>query len=272
MLDRRALVRSGLLMTASLNRADAAPAANGRFTIAPSRVFAHRGFGSLGARNALSPENTLRAFRQAVALGVLHLETDVQVTADGVPVLLHDATLDRTTNGQGAVNALPYDRLATLNAAAKFGADTSQEAVPTFAQFLALCRDTGATAVPELKSARTPGEIAALLNLADAAGLAGRVIWQSRRLRTLEIIAQRHGPAARIALIRNDLKEFADFARLPGERLLILRATALLDGRVRPAEVTTAGIKLVPWTVNQPTQAASMLDGGCDFILSDGPV
>lgn len=272
MLNRRAFVESSLLLTASLGHAAPAEAATSRFTIAPSRIYAHRGFGSLGAPNAPSPENTLRAFRHAVALGVLHLETDVQATADGVPVLLHDATLDRTTDGEGAVNALPYDRLAALNAAARFAADTRREAVPTFAQYLALCRETGATAVPELKSARTQGEIAALLALADAAGLAGRVIWQSRRLRTLEIIARTHGPAARIALIRNDLKDLAEFAQLPGEKTLVLRATTLLEGRVRPAEVTAAGVRLVPWTVNQSAQAASLLEGGCDFILSDGPV
>ena len=271
-MDRREFGVSSLLLAAVLGHATAVRATTERFTVSPSRVFAHRGFGSLGAPNASSPENTLRAFRHAVALGVLHLETDVQVTADRVPVLLHDATLDRTTDGQGAVNAVSYDQLATLNAAAKFAADTSREAVPTFAQYLALCRETGATAVPELKSARTRGEVATLLDMADAAGLAGRVIWQSRRPRTLEIIAQLRGPAARIALIRNDLHDFADFARLPSEKTLILRATALLEGRIRPADVTATGVKLVPWTVNQPALAASLLNGGCDFILSDGPV
>lgn len=83
----------------------------------PLLVIAHRG----GA--ALWPENTLYAFEHARDLGVDVIEVDVQVTADGVLVVLHDAALDRTTNGRGPVNKLSFDELKKLDAAFHFSPD-----------------------------------------------------------------------------------------------------------------------------------------------------
>ncbi len=73
-------------------------------------LMAHRG------NSARCPENTLAAFRQALADGADILETDLHLTADGVLVCLHDATVDRTTNGRGAVADLSLDRVKTLSA------------------------------------------------------------------------------------------------------------------------------------------------------------
>ncbi|MFN7955995.1 MAG: glycerophosphodiester phosphodiesterase family protein [bacterium] len=82
------------------------------------RMVAHRG----GA--ALFPENTLEAFRAAAARWpTAVIETDVRLTADGVPVLIHDPTVDRTTNGKGAVAAQPLAELARLDAAYRFSTD-----------------------------------------------------------------------------------------------------------------------------------------------------
>ncbi len=77
-------------------------------------VFAHRG----GAR--LRPENTIVAFDHGVALGCDGLELDVHLAADGVPVVVHDATLDRTTDAKGPVGALTSRQLASVDAAARF--------------------------------------------------------------------------------------------------------------------------------------------------------
>jgi glycerophosphoryl diester phosphodiesterase len=79
-------------------------------------VFAHRG------NSAHAPENTLEAFRQAVALGVDGLEFDVRLTADGVPVVFHDPTVERTTDGRGAVAAMTLAELRELDAGYRFGA------------------------------------------------------------------------------------------------------------------------------------------------------
>jgi glycerophosphoryl diester phosphodiesterase len=101
--------------------AGCAKTANGPENLRPTSrrplVIAHRG----GA--ALWPENTLYAFTQARDLGVDVLEMDVQITADGVLVVMHDGTLDRTTDGTGAVNRLTLAEVKKLDAAFRFSTD-----------------------------------------------------------------------------------------------------------------------------------------------------
>src|SRR6267378_4419963 len=78
------------------------------------RVVGHRGAGTL------APENTLAGIRKAAAMGFGGVEFDVMLSADKVPLLIHDETLDRTTRGRGSVAATPYARLASLDAGAWF--------------------------------------------------------------------------------------------------------------------------------------------------------
>jgi glycerophosphoryl diester phosphodiesterase len=91
-------------------------------------VAAHRGW------KAQYPENTLEAFRAALTLDVDQLETDIRVTKDGELVLIHDATVDRTTNGSGAVEELTLAQLKTLDAGG--GAK-----IPTLTEFMDLVKD-----------------------------------------------------------------------------------------------------------------------------------
>lgn len=89
---------------------------------------AHRGY------PLKHPENTLRGFRAALELGFDHLELDVQLTSDGVPVVIHDATLDRTTGGQGLVRSHTWEQLMQLDAG-------DGERIPTLEQALLLLKD-----------------------------------------------------------------------------------------------------------------------------------
>jgi glycerophosphoryl diester phosphodiesterase len=83
-------------------------------------VMAHRG------GRGLWPENTLYAFERAVELGVDVLEMDIHTTADGVPVVMHDDTVDRTTNGSGPIQALTLEELKSLDAGYRWSADDGQ--------------------------------------------------------------------------------------------------------------------------------------------------
>src|SRR5882724_2141563 len=94
------------------------------------RVGAHRGDPESG------PENTLAAFNSAVALGVDYIETDVQRTADGVLVLLHDDELDRTTNGSGPVARAPAKHVLALDAGSWFDPKFSGERIMTVDEFV----------------------------------------------------------------------------------------------------------------------------------------
>ena len=97
-------------------------------------VIGHRG------GRALAPENTLAAFRNAILLGADYVEVDVRATRDGKLVIMHDSTVNRTTDGQGAVRDLDFAAIRALDAGSKFSAQYAGEKVPTFDEVLDLCR------------------------------------------------------------------------------------------------------------------------------------
>jgi glycerophosphoryl diester phosphodiesterase len=109
-------------------------------------LIAHRG-GSLEA-----PENTLAAFRHAIEVGAKYVELDVQMSKDGVLVVIHDDTLDRTTSGTGPVGEHTYDELEKLDAGSHFAPDYSKETIPTLRSVLELCAKAGVGVVIEIKS------------------------------------------------------------------------------------------------------------------------
>ncbi len=95
-------------------------------------VISHRG------EHLSHPENTLPAFQAAIDAGADYFELDVRTTADGHLVLMHDATVDRTTNGKGRVRDLTFDQVRALDAGAKFNPKFTGTKVPTFEEALAL--------------------------------------------------------------------------------------------------------------------------------------
>lgn len=101
-------------------------------------IVGHRG--AAGVR----PENTLSSFRLAIELGVDKLECDVRLTKDGHTVLIHDATVDRTTNGSGNVSEMTLDEIRVLDAG-------NGEQVPLLSEYLALLKETGISSEVEIK-------------------------------------------------------------------------------------------------------------------------
>ncbi len=97
-------------------------------------VAGHRGM------MAFYPENTLLSFEKALEAGVHMLETDIRLTRDLVPVLIHDASVDRTTNGQGLVNEMSLEALLSLDAGVKMGSWFEGQKVPTLTQFCQLMK------------------------------------------------------------------------------------------------------------------------------------
>ena len=115
-------------------------------------VAAHRG------DCARFPENTMLAFRSALEAGVDQIETDVRVTKDGELVLIHDATVDRTTNGTGKVCDMTLAELKALDAGSHKGEEFAGEQIPTLREFLELVKDHPTMTLDiELKEYPTPG-------------------------------------------------------------------------------------------------------------------
>ena len=115
-------------------------------------VAAHRGLSSD------YPENTMAAFRAAIAAGVDQIETDIRVSKDGELVLIHDATVDRTTNGHGRVDEMTFDELRALDAGKIRGMEGQGHQIPTLKEFMDLVKDLPEMTVDlELKEYPTEG-------------------------------------------------------------------------------------------------------------------
>src|SRR3989475_11639631 len=108
-------------------------------------VIAHRG----ASGNA--PENTLAAFKKAVALGAAFIETDLQLSRDAHFVAIHDATVNRTTNGQGAVHDMKLAELRRLDAGSWFGSEFTGERVPTLEEILEFSKKNDVVFYLEIK-------------------------------------------------------------------------------------------------------------------------
>jgi glycerophosphoryl diester phosphodiesterase len=133
----------------------------------PPLIAAHRG------GLFLWPENSATAFRHAARLPIAQAECDVHLTADGTPVLMHDATLERTTDGQGPVAALDAAAFARLRLKGAAG-----EAPPTLAAYLAILAESQVAPRVEIKCGADhrpyPGAVPATLAALDAAGQRAR--------------------------------------------------------------------------------------------------
>jgi len=130
------------------------------------RWIAHRGAGKL------APENTLAAFRLGAAHGYRMFECDVKLSVDGVPFLLHDATLERTTNGQGLAGDMSMDRLCQLDAGSWHSSPFAAEPIPTLEALALHCQAQGWKLNIEIKP--TPGQEA---ETGRRVALAAQALW-----------------------------------------------------------------------------------------------
>lgn len=134
---------------------------------------AHRGL------SAVYPENTALAFAAAGELGFDGLETDVQWTADGYAVCMHDDTVDRTTDGSGPVAGKTLSQIRSLSAGSWLDAEYSTCLVPTLEEYLAVCRTYGCAPFIEIKTADnvTESKIASLVETVDEFGLSSKAVF-----------------------------------------------------------------------------------------------
>ncbi len=266
---RRAAARAG---AAALALLAAGVAVSGPAAASPAprpAIAAHRG-GAL-----LWPENSLTAFRGALALGVDLVEMDVHQTRDGEVVVLHDATLERTTTGRGPVAALAWPELLGVTLRG-----TASERLPRLAEVLALVAPTRAGVLLEIKTgphgAPYPEIEARTLALLAAAGLEGRTTVMAFEWATLERFRAR-SPALRLT----GLVSRYDAVRLGGiaaaaERLRGLGANDLgvertLLGPEAIAAAHGAGLTIGVWTVNQPDELRRALAADVDYVTTDRP-
>lgn len=140
----------------------------------PLNVVAHRGYMSF------SPQNTMRAFNRAIKDGAKLLETDVQMSSDGIPVLFHDATMDVITDCTGTLVSKDLATLqaCTMDNAITVGYPSADLHIPTFDDLVKLAVATRTMLIPEIKGYRTQADIAIMVGVVTSNNAEGLVIWQ----------------------------------------------------------------------------------------------
>lgn len=217
------------------------------------KAIAHRGY------SAECPENTLHAYTLARRKGFRYAECDVSFTSDGVAVLLHDTTIDRTSNGTGAISEMTYDTVRALDFGSWFSDDFAGTTIPSFEEFIILCRKTGLHPYIELKpSGATQERISNLVDVVFRAGMRGKVSWISFYQNLLEYVKSADDEA-RLGFIIN---EFGDTTIATCESLKTDKNEVFLDA---PSATTatvdacvTAKIPLELWTINSEQTIVNM--------------
>ena len=240
-------------------------------------ALAHRGASSY------APENTLASFRLAIEQHAAWIETDVQLTKDGVPILMHDTTLSRTTDaermfpGRGPWRVADFTlaEIRTLDAGSWFGEEFAGEPVPTLAELVDLARGSTAGLQVELKApGRYPGIERAVI--ADLARFPGYIAppgtpsrltvmsfdWES--MRTYAALSPRTPVGLLGAPDQDDLDRYAAWASqiLPSKK------------DVPPGYIEAAhelGLAVNVWTVNDKKTMTRLLDAGADGIITNRP-
>ncbi|MGE4351948.1 MAG: glycerophosphodiester phosphodiesterase family protein [Bdellovibrionales bacterium] len=230
-------------------------------------IIAHRGAGSD------APENTLAAIRSAHEQGSTWIELDIKITYDGIPILMHDDTLERTTSGAGLVAQATWEDLKKLDAGAKFDSQFKGEGIPSLEEAVKLILDLDMSFVAELKPC--PGRakattMVAMIELAKA--------WPERDLLpviasfdmdSLEMAAQLEPHWPRCLLFREWDDQWRQKVSQAGACAISVSSDQLTRDRVD--EVIRLRIPLLAYTVNDPERAKELLAWGASAVYVDSP-
>jgi glycerophosphoryl diester phosphodiesterase len=222
------------------------------------RVVAHRGGGSL------APENTLGAIGLGASMGFKGVEFDVMLAGDGTPVIIHDETLERTTNGHGRVPDMTYEELSRFDAG-------KGNRIPKYEQAVRLCRELGIWANVEIKPAkgheRATGEAVAHLTRELWKGAPLAPLISSFSVEALEA-AREVAPELPLGYLVDAIP--ADWR----ETVARLECVALhcnyraLNGKLA-ADIHEAGCAILLWTVNDPAEARRLFAIGANCLVTD---
>jgi glycerophosphoryl diester phosphodiesterase len=230
-------------------------------------IVAHRG------ASGHAPENTMAAFRRAVELGASFIETDLQLTRDARVIAIHDSTLDRTTNGKGAVHLKSREEIRALDAGAWFGSGAATsfawERVPTLEEILQFANERDIVFFLEIKSGGSWGVehavVAALREFAETA----RVVILSFDPSTLESVYRLNSALMTGFLCEHPSNDLVERAVRVGARQLAPRGDLITPALVDKAH--QAGLQVAAWTINEPEQMRRLISAGVDGIMTDYP-
>lgn len=231
-------------------------------------VVAHRGY------SAIAPENTLSAIREAIKAGSDGCEFDIYSTKDGKVVLLHDRTVNRTTNGKGKIAELKFDYVRTLDAGSWKDKKFAGEQIPTLDEALAVLKGSGCIPVIEIKVPGISKKViasvrrAGMLNEAAIIAFNGKVVKEVRELEPrlscywLWSKGLKGSPVKQAnTIIREAAKHKTNMVDLH---------YGMLSAEI-VAELKKRGMKVWCWTINDPVVMDALMRWGVEGLTTDRP-
>src|SRR5580765_204108 len=226
-------------------------------------AIAHRG------ASGYAPENTFAAFRKAVAMGAGFIETDLQLSRDARFVAIHDATVNRTTNGQGAVHDMTLAELRKLDAGSWFGSEYAGERIPTVEEILEFAGKHDVVFYLELKPFGSWGGEHALISALRESGEIARSVVISFDPGILAAIRKIEPTLMTGLLFDGQITEPLEKAQETGARQVAVRGDLVTPRLLK--EARSRDLQVVCWTVNHPAHMRLLVEAGVDGLISDYP-
>ena len=226
-------------------------------------IIGHRG------ASGHAPENTLAAFKKALALGGNFIETDLQLSRDARFVAIHDDTVDRTTNGQGKVHDQTLAALRRLDAGSWFGSEYAGERIPTLEEILEFSKKNDVVFYLELKPSGSWGGEHALIGALRESGEVARVVVISFEPGILASLRKIEPTLMTGVLYDGQIADPLQAAIDIGGRQVVVRGDLVTPSLI--AEAHKRDLQVVCWTVNHPGHIRLLMGAGVDGIMSDYP-
>lgn len=231
-------------------------------------LISHRGY-SAGA-----PENTMPAFMLSVQRGYTMIETDVMFTKDNVPVLIHDGTIDRISNGSGAVSAMTYEQLKAYDFSYVDGKNFSSyrgTRIATFEEFAAFCAQYHVHAFIELKTEMTEPQVKTLMDIAKKYGVQYNSTWISFNYTNLKYV-KGNNPQSRLCLLADRVSDATLSYAMQLKNTVnsvSLGANVLHLTSEDRTECLLKHIALCVWTVDDLNQAIGQANTCAQYITTN---
>nr|WP_279537976.1 glycerophosphodiester phosphodiesterase [Paenibacillus turpanensis] len=227
-------------------------------------IYAHRG------ASGDAPENTMAAFRLALEQGAEGIELDIHQTKDGQLVVIHDETLERTTNGSGLITSLTYDEIRSVDASFHFESYRGEH-VPLLSEVLDLLSNTQIELNIELKNGiiRYEGMEERVIRLVREYGMENRVVFSSFNHYSVVDLIQAVPDMDCALLYTAGLYHPWKYANSLGARSLHPLFYSVDPEMVQGAH--DAGLKVRPYTVNEEKDIRAMIANGVDAVITNYP-
>jgi len=233
---------------------------------------AHRG------NSMHAPENTMVAFEEALEIGIDRLEVDLEFSADEKLVVIHDTTVDRTTNGTGNVSGITWDKLSRLDAGKWKDEKYTGEKIPLLSEVLDLCKGKAMVNIDLKNNKAVPAMVKAIKdqNMQDDVTITGRVPASVEDIRNEGInLTMFYEVTPAVSALINEHKPIAAIHKAIGEaREYMLPGFLFHTGWVTPEVVYHAhlhGLVVSVYDVNTPEETRRVMQAHVDAIMTDDP-